>query len=109
MLFRLNYESPDDIYVNRVLAWTLTCDGKYEQAEKIYEQLLSVEEPLSEDILNNGYCLWFSGRVDEAVDCFRRYLKETGQSKQFILDNEKELIRMKGITEPECQMMLYVL
>jgi tetratricopeptide (TPR) repeat protein len=95
VLFRLNYESPDDIYVNRVLAWTLTCDGKYEQAEKFYEQLLSVEEPLSEDILNNGYCLWFSGRVDEAVDCFRRYLKETGQSKQFILDNEKELIRMK--------------
>lgn len=109
VLFRLNYESPDDIYVNRVLAWTLTCDGKYEQAEKFYEQLLSVEEPLSEDILNNGYCLWFSGRVDEAVDCFRRYLKETGQSKQFILDNEKELICMKGITEPECQMMLYVL
>ena len=109
VLFRLNYESPDDINVIRVLAWTLTCNGKYEQAEKFYEQLLSAKEPLSEDLLNNGYRLWFSGRVDEAIDCFSRYLSETGQSKQFILDNEKELIRLKGITEPECQMMFYML
>lgn len=109
VLFRLNYESPDDINVTRVLAWTLTCNGKYEQAEKFYEQLMSVKEPLSEDILNNGYRLWFSGRVDEAIDCFSRYLRETGQGKQFILDNEKELIRLKGITEPECQMMFYML
>lgn len=109
VLFRLNYESPDDVNVNRVLAWTLTCDGKYEQAEKLYAQLLTVEAPLEEDLLNYGYCLWFSGSIDDAADCFHRFLMESGESKEYIIANEKKLILAKGITEPEIQMMLYIL
>lgn len=107
-LYRLNFESPDDITVNRVLAWTLTCDEKYEQAEKIYTQLMT-GQILSDDLLNYGYCLWFQGHVDEAADCFHRYLKETEQKKTFIIENELNLLREKGITEPEMQMMLYIL
>ena len=107
-LYRLNFESSDDMNVNRVLAWTLTCDEKYEQAEKIYGQLLS-EQSLPEDLLNYGYSLWLGGHVDEAADCFHRYLKETEQPKTFIIENELELLREKGITEPEMQMMLYIL
>jgi len=107
-LYRLNFESPDDTNVNRVLAWTLTCDEKYEQAEKIYSQLIT-DQSLPEDLLNYGYCLWLGGHVDEAADCFHRYLKETEQKKTFIIENELELLREKGITEPEMQMMLYIL
>lgn len=109
ILFRLNYEMPDDENVNRVLAWTLTCNGKYEQAGRLYSQLLSVEEPSTDDILNYGYCLWFDGKIDDAADCFRRYLKETGASKDTIIKNETELLCEKGITEAELQMMLYIL
>ena len=107
-LYRLNFESPDDTTVNRVLAWTLTCDEKYEQAEKIYTQLLT-DQTLPDDLLNYGYCLWLGGHVDDAADCFHRYLKETEQKKTFIIENELELLREKGITEPEMQMMLYIL
>ena len=109
VLFRLNYEQPEDEHVNRILAWALTCDGKYEQADNLYRQLLSVEKPSEEDLLNNGYCLWFGGHIDEAADCFHRYLKETQMEKTFIIENEKALILSKGITEPEIQMMLYIL
>ena len=107
-LYRLNFESADDMNVNRVLAWTLTCDGKYEQAEKIYGQLLT-DQTLPEDLLNYGYCLWLGGHVDDAADCFHRYLKETEQKKTFIIENELAMLREKGITEPEMQMMLYIL
>ena len=107
-LYRLNFESPDDTTVNRVLAWTLTCNEKYEQAEKIYAQLLT-DKPLPDDLLNYGYCMWLAGHVDEAADCFHRYLKETKQQKTFIIENELDLLREKGITEPEMQMMLYIL
>ena len=107
-LYRLNFESPDDATVNRVLAWTLTCGEKYEQAEKIYAQLLA-GQTLPEDLLNYGYCLWLGGHVDDAADCFHRYLKETEQKKTFIIENELALLREKGITEPEMQMMLYIL
>jgi tetratricopeptide (TPR) repeat protein len=109
VLFRLNYEAQDDANVNRVLAWTLTSNGKYEQAEKLYNQLLSDGNPAADDLLNYGLCLWFSGQIDDAADCFHRYLMESGESKESIIENELELIRAKGITEPEIQMMLYIL
>lgn len=109
VLFRLNYEAEDDANVNRVLAWTLTSNGKYEQAEKLYNQLLSDGKPSADDLLNYGFCLWFSGHIDDAADCFHRYLLESGESKESIIENELELIRAKGITEPEIQMMLYIL
>lgn len=107
-LYRLNFESSDDVNVNRVLAWTLTCDGKYEQAEKIYDQLLKGQSQ-SEDLLNYGYCLWLGGHVDDAADCFHRYLKDSKELKTSIIDNERRLLLEKGITEPEMQMMLYIL
>ena len=109
LLYRLNYEDEADVATNRVLAWTLTCDGKYEQAQKIYGWLLSLEEPSPEDLLNDGYCLWFSGDIDGAADCFHRYLTETEKPAVTIMENEHELIQAKGITEPEMQMMLYIL
>ena len=107
-LYRLNYESPEDQNVNRVLAWTLVCEGKYESAEKIYTQLLE-SNTQADDLLNYGYCLWFSGHIDEAADCFHRFLKETGAAPAFILQNEAGLLKEKGITEPEQQLMLYIL
>ena len=107
-LYKLNYELPDDRIVNRVLAWVLACDDKYEQAEKIYNQLLT-DNPTNEDILNYGYCLWFAGHVDEAADCFHRYLKESDDKPFDILSRERNLLMEKGITEPEMQMMLYLL
>ena len=107
-LYQLNFERPDDNRVNKVLAWTLTCDGKYEQAIKIYQQLVG-DNVQMEDLLNYGYCLWFSGNISDAVDCFHRYLKETGEGKHTVLESESELIKEKGITEAEQQMMLYML
>lgn len=107
-LYRLNFESSEDMTVNRVLAWTLTCDEKYEQAEKFYSSLLT-DHTLPDDLLNYGYCLWLGGHVDEAADCFHRYLKETEQKKNYVIENELELLLEKGITEPEMQMMLYIL
>ena len=107
-LYRLNYESPEDQNVNRVLAWTLVCEGKYEQAEKIYTKLLE-DNAQADDLLNYGYCLWFSGHIDEAADCFHRFLKETGATPEYILQNEADLLKEKGITEPEQQLMLYTL
>ena len=107
-LYRLNYESPEDPTINRVLAWTLVCEGKYESAEKIYTQLLQ-SGSLADDLLNYGYCLWFSGHINDAADCFHRFLKETGATPEYILQNEADLLKEKGITEPEQQLMLYIL
>lgn len=107
-LYQLNYECPDDRKVNKVFAWTLTCDGRYDQAISIYQQLLT-DKADKEDLLNYGYCLWFNGNVSDAADCFHRYLNDTGENRSVILEIERELIKDKGITNAEQQMMLGIL
>ena len=107
-LYRLNYEAPDNQNISRVLAWALVCEGKYEAAEKIYRELLTGHSEL-DDLLKYGYCLWFDGQIADAADCFHRYVKETGVNPVSILREEAALLREKGITEPEQQMMLYIL
>ena len=105
-LFRMNYEQPDNLNVTRVLAWTLTGAGKYEQALALYEKLTALEEPAADDFLNLGFCLWFAGDMQRAIDNFIRYKKETKESPVSFLGNESVLIARKGITEAEQLLML---
>lgn len=109
-LFKLNYLYPDDDHVNRVLAWVLTMEGKYEQAQGLFNKLLAQESPFAEDILNYGYCLWFSGDITNAIQAFRQYVssEEDSQSRieQAFLTSEYDLIRQHHISDVEIQMML---
>ena len=107
-LFRLNYEQPDNDAVSRVLAWTLTCQGKLEQAVNIYEQLVSREQPDSDDLKNYGYCLWLQGQVGKAIELFRQccqHHEQTPIDKFF----DVEWLKKRGITMVDINMMLATL
>ena len=107
-LFRLNYEQPDNDAVSRVLAWTLTCQGKLEQAANIYEQLVSREQPDSDDLKNYGYCLWLQGQVGKAVELFRQccqHHEQTPIDKFF----DVEWLKKRGITMVDINMMMATL
>ena len=107
-LFRLNYEQPDNDAVSRVLAWTLTCQGKLEQAVNIYEQLVSREQPDSDDLKNYGYCLWLQGQVGKAVELFRQccqHHEQTPIDKFF----DVEWLKKRGITMVDINMMMATL
>ena len=109
LLYRLNYEDSDDENVKRVLAWTLTCDGKYEQAEKHYLRLLQADKPLPADLLNYGYSLWISHQTEAAIGMFRRFLDEQDKGydmKKEFMQNEHELLSSHGISDTEIQLML---
>jgi len=106
MLYRLNYADADNVHVNRVLAWTLVCDGKLEQAERLFQQLQSTGSFAGEDEKNYGYCLWLQGRIDEAVLCFRHYYEEagkTGDGQATVLD--EAFLTERGITPTEIKLM----
>ena len=111
-LYKLNYEAPDDHNVSRVLAWTLVGCRKYEQAAKIYTTLLAADIFAGDDLLNYGYCLWFSGAVAQAADAFRRYVRQEGVAfdvtKEF-LETEADLICSHGISEVEARLMIDLL
>jgi tetratricopeptide (TPR) repeat protein len=101
ILFRLNYEDSDNLNVARVLAWALTCDGKYEQAGRLYDQLMAVDLPASGDLLNYGFYLWFNDRIDEAASCFRSY----GKDVYDLIKKEEYLLDKNGIIDEEIKMM----
>ena len=112
ILFRLNYEDADNLEVARVLAWALTGNGKYEQAGRLYDQLMAQEEPEDSDYINYGFYLWFTGRIDDAANCFRTYVMDSkfiGESwKELtnIIYRESGLLEKKGITKREMNMMI---
>lgn len=72
VLYKLHYEDEDNLTVVRALAWGLMMVQRLEQAEKLYRRLL--EHQSQADCLNAGYCMWFQGKMAEAVDLLKRYL-----------------------------------
>ena len=105
LLYRLNYEEPENQQVNRVLAWTHLCCRQLEQADKLYQKLTNVENVYAEDWLNYAYSLWFSGRIDGAIDCFKKYLAAGGDDavKWFFFD--RTLLEKYAVSEPQIMMM----
>ncbi len=110
MLYKLNYMYADDMTVSRVLAWALTIDGKYEQADKIYCKLLEQDNPASDDMLNYGFCLWFAHHTVTAISMFRQFLHsqtaDTYDIEYEFMQHEHQLIAAQGITDVEIKLML---
>ena len=111
LLYKLNYEAPEDLDVMRVLAWALVGSSKYDQAARYYQQLIAIEAPIADDILNYGYCLWFARSVEQAADMFHRYAGQEGVSfdarREFA--TEADIISQHGVSDVEVQLMVDLL
>ncbi len=108
VLYRLNYEQPDNHTVNSVLAWTLTEDHQFEQAMKIYNRLLQETPAEAEDYLNAAFCLWIGGRINEAVDTFLRFrelFNVDATALQEKLSEERERLSQHGIGDIDFRLM----
>ena len=105
LLFRLNYEQPDNHQISRVLAWAHLCCHQLEQANRIYLMLTGLENVYAEDWQNFAYCHWFSGNIDDAVGCFKKYLaaEDASTKENFFFD--QSLLKKYGISESQMMMM----
>lgn len=119
-LFRLNYEYPDDLNVQRALAWGSLLLHKIEQATKIYMNLVEIGNKAlnsndnaavaaaTTDRLNAGYCAWADNRVKTALLLFRESRMSTEMlDRHFKAD--QNLLESYGIGLTERSMMLDVL
>lgn len=114
ILYRLNYENPDNVKVSRVLARALVGCSKYEQAHAIYQKIL--ENPAVDDYLNAGYCMWFDGKILKAAEMFKKYLSSAGwdsdsmtlrkQAEESIIDIECDYLEKHGVGAVEKELML---
>ena len=98
LLYRLNYEHPDDKNVLRALGWGLLVQKNIQQAENTYDTLLGKGQNEAMDFLNAGYCKWFAGKIEEAVKLFCRYIETDNTEKdtmaliQEAFNNDKALL-----------------
>lgn len=116
VLYRLDYENPDNVAVNRVMARAMMGSGKLEQAERVYAKLESRGVMDQNDRLNSGYCEWFAGRNRAAAERFAAYLMTrypgAGHSgvreraEEDIMDSERAFIVGHGVTPVEMELML---
>lgn len=73
LLYKLNYEHPNNANVRRVLAWCMMLQGNFDKAIDIYTRLLSQPDAVSADRLNAAYAHWLSRDVARAVALLREY------------------------------------
>ena len=86
LLYKLDYEHPDNANVRRVLAWCMMLQGNFDKAIDIYMRLLSQPDAVSADRLNAAYAHWLSRDVARAVALLREYCnlceQEEAQAKE---------------------------
>ena len=86
LLYKLDYEHPNNANVRRVLAWCMMLQGSFDKAIDIYTRLLSQPDAVSADRLNAAYAHWLSRDVARAVALLREYCnlceQEEAQAKE---------------------------
>ena len=86
LLYKLDYEHPNNANVRRVLAWCTMLQGNFDKAIDIYMRLLSQPDAVSADRLNAAYAHWLSRDVARAVALLREYCnlceQEEAQAKE---------------------------
>ena len=112
LLYKLDFENPDNGNVSRALAWALLLKEEPLKALARYDKLLERDSKVAADFLNGGYALWLSGNVKDAAERMARYCGMTGSKEldgtamldvQFAKDHE--LFSIYGINMTERQLM----
>ena len=100
-LYALYYKNEDDIDTKRALAWGLLCQKKLDRAEKLYQEILADAACNEGDYLNTGYCAWFLGHRQKAIQIFKEHVKNLHGK----MDNDTRLFDLYGISHAERQMI----
>lgn len=118
IIYKLDFNFPDDLRIKRLLAWVQLNTQRLEQAEKSYRQIIGQPGDnnglQSNDFLNAGYACWGLGKLNEAADFFRRYISLMQElddsSPSEILysgfDSDCDFFEKCGISETDCLLMI---
>ncbi|EFZ35920.1 tetratricopeptide repeat protein [Hoylesella oralis ATCC 33269] len=110
ILFKLYYDYPDDLNIERALAWGHLHQSKPDLAETIYERILKSGKTVKEDYLNAGYAKWFQSKNEEALSLFAQYAgddksAEVGHSLQEMFANDRTLLDKYNISVSEAKII----
>lgn len=111
ILYKIDYESPDDISIKRILAWGLLYQNKPEIAKKEYDKILSLSDYKKEDCLHAGYCAWFLGDIVQATESFKSFIQMSSDegntlSLKTVFIEDCDIIYKYGITDTDIQLVI---
>lgn len=74
-VYRLDFENENNGTVKRLLAWTLLCLGRFEQAKSIYEKILrnTFDDTTENDIICMMDLYWLEEDVKSSIDTALKY------------------------------------
>ncbi len=117
VLYRLHYEHPDNIFINRLLAKVYILTSMFDKAIPFLQKLTIVDDVISKDRILLGLCYWFSGDINMAVSTFAKYLTQKyprasveqlfEHFQQDIIETESSIIYNNGISFTEIHLMAY--
>ena len=110
ILYKYDYQTPNNTPIMQLLAWTLLNDKKQQQALTIYQKLIQQQNVAAETILNAAYAHWITKHIEDAQTLFRQYLKTLKIKNQYqtiqqTFNNDKELLDNYQIPETERKIM----
>lgn len=114
LLFKLNYDHPENLSIQRSLAWGYLRQQKPQQAAPIYTRLLANQYRMPTDCLNAGYCQWFLSNMEETVNLFKQYVAETNKERPLpggntllhdVFAMDADLLQQYGIGMKEASVM----
>lgn len=108
IIYKLDYDAPDDVIVKRVKAWGLMAQAKLDQARELYAQLRNNVQAQPADSLNAGYCEWLSGDIMKAAELFKDYLKllnNDGYNISTDFEHDADFLIQNGIRKIDMDLM----
>jgi tetratricopeptide (TPR) repeat protein len=104
--FKVEYLKPDLAKVQRPIGWCSFMLGKNEQALRYFKKVVE-NEGLRSDYINLGHCYWVSGNLSEAIENYRKAVKQSGNIQWFTetMKKDSHALQHYGIEELDVQLM----
>lgn len=106
--FKVDYLDSKSHKAWRPIAWCSFVTGKYEQANKYYQQILQ-DNPNEQDFLNAAHTQWILHRPKEALALYKRSVQsENNNFHKFMEQFQQDLPELKaaGIQEADIPLLL---
>jgi predicted Zn-dependent protease len=98
LLYKLEYENPDNVTVNNTLGWTLMYVHKPEQALTTLQKAISDKAGQTSRVLNLAYAYLINNNIAEGAKLLHSIPKETRLDS---INEDAELLSMYGIGPAE--------
>ena len=109
-LFKLDYNTPENVQIMQLLAWTLLNNHKPQEAIKVYRKILQQSDTHQENLLNAAYAYWITRQLKKAQRLFKQYVmrmkeKEAYETMRQALNDDRELLDNYQISTIERELM----